>query len=126
MNLRDEQDSYNRLSDNVFEELKIVKWMKNKPAKWLAQSDTFQAFDKQLVEGIAVQLAEGAILFDEFENIILNRRASYWFDSFGNEYEALLAASRLLEANSSDRKGRVPLSERGILEKLSGTLLSIG
>ena len=97
MNLRDEHGSYNRLSDVLFEDLQIVKWMKNKPAKWLAQSDTFQAFDKQLVEGIAVQLAEGAILFDEFENIILNRRASYWFDSFGNEYEALLAASRLLK-----------------------------
>ena len=117
MNLRDEQDSYNRLSDNVFEELQIVKWMKNKPAKWLAQSDTFQAFDKQLVEVIALQLAEDAILFDEFEHIVMNRRSSYWFDVFANEYEALLAASRLLKQVHMIEKEGFPYQKEAFWKK---------
>ena len=117
MNLRDEQDSYNRLSDNVFEELQIVKWMKNKPAKWLAQSDTFQAFDKHLVEVIALQLAEDAILFDEFENIVMNRRSSYWFEIFAYEYEAVLAATRLLKQVHLIEKEGFPYQKEAFWKK---------
>ncbi|PTQ83311.1 uncharacterized protein (TIGR02687 family) [Trichococcus patagoniensis] len=117
MNLRDEQASYNQLSDAVFEDLQIIKWMKNKPAKWLAQSDTFQAFDRQLVEGIALQLAEGAILFDEFEHIVLNRRSSYWFAAFADEYEALLAAIRLLKQVHLVEKEGFPYQKEAFWKK---------
>jgi len=61
---------------------------------------TFKAFDSAIIERLKQSLLEKVGEFDRYKKIINERRTSYWFKHYSNEYECLYYATELLAAES--------------------------
>ncbi|WP_084676125.1 BREX-1 system phosphatase PglZ type A [Carnobacterium funditum] len=97
---------YKKVAILVANELKFQKFLKKKSSEFLSQSDTFSEIEDYLVESTIDALLIPVVRHNQIEQLILNRRNSFWYSNYSSQYKALLAASRLLlKINGIDQNG---------------------
>ncbi|SEL09962.1 TIGR02687 family protein [Carnobacterium iners] len=97
---------YKKVAILVADELKFQKFLKKKSSEFLSQSDTFSGIEDYLVESTIDALLIPVVRHNQIEQLILNRRNSFWYSNYSKQYKALLAASRLLfKINEIEQNG---------------------
>lgn len=88
---------YDVLADKSDKLLNVKGYMSKWDLEKFINSDTFRAFDKEIIQRLTNILLEGVGEFDKYRDIINKRRTSHWFENYKNEYEALFYALQLLK-----------------------------
>lgn len=106
MNQVTTKKEYKQVAAFVADELKFSKFLKKKPTEFAAKSDTFSEMDDYLVETTVGTLLTPVIAYNQIEQLILNRRNSFWYSEYSDQYRTVLAANRLLlKINEIDQNG---------------------
>ncbi|MDC4186377.1 BREX-1 system phosphatase PglZ type A [Loigolactobacillus coryniformis] len=100
-NARDLTTEYEVVANRVSDLLRITAFTRGKSVDFLAQGNTFAAYDVALITLVAQQLTEGSILYDDYELQLIKRRTVFWNDHFQASYRALIQAIRLLRSLAS-------------------------
>ena len=95
-NSRDLMVEYELVANRVSDLLRIDAFTRGKSVDFLAQGTTFAAYDVALITLVARQLAEGSVLYDDYELQLIKRRTAFWNAHFQASYRALIQALRLL------------------------------
>lgn len=94
MNHREDEHIFYLLSDFIAERAKIETYIQEWTVDELSAFDTFRIFDERIIEFIIDQLTNDVGQFDLYEALILNRRTTYWYDTYQLEYDSLLQVVR--------------------------------
>ncbi|ANK59462.1 hypothetical protein AYR54_03900 [Loigolactobacillus backii] len=97
-NARDLTAEYEVVANRVSELLRIDDFTRGKSVDFLAQGNTFAAYDVALITLVAQQLIEGGVLYDDYELQLIKRRTDFWNNHFQASYRALIQAIRLLRS----------------------------
>lgn len=94
MNHREDQHTFYHLSDFIAERARIETYIQEWTIDELTAFDTFRIFDERIIQFIIDQLTNEVEQFDLYESLILNRRTTYWYDTYQLEYDSLLQVVR--------------------------------
>lgn len=100
MNLKNQQTSYTNVANCLEKEINIAEFFAEAPLTNLAEVETFQWFDRYLIQQIAVQLAGGGIDYEYYNQLIVQRRGTFWYANYRAAYHALRWSLKLFKAIS--------------------------
>ncbi len=89
--------AFDALADKTEETLNVKGYLDKWDMDRYIECDTFRVFDKKIIIKLMNNLLEGIGEFDKYRKLINKRRKSHWFQTYGNEYEALYFALELFE-----------------------------
>ncbi len=89
MNLKNQQESYIEVADCMEQDLGISALLKDLPLASAAQMETFKAFDVYLIEQLADQIQKGNADYQTSEQLITNRRGTFWYKHYRLPYHTL-------------------------------------
>lgn len=89
-------DAYRRLSRTVQEKLKLKDYLTQWELDSYRECDLFSMFDEAIIQDILENLLAGVGQFNNYIEIILERRNKHWFKVYENEYNAAYWACVLL------------------------------
>lgn len=98
MNFKNQQTSYINVSNRLEKEIAIAELFNEVPLTNIAEVETFQWFDRYLVQQIAVQLADGGIDYEYYDYLIVQRRGTFWYADYRAAYHALRWSLKLFKA----------------------------
>lgn len=89
-------EAYRRLSRTVQEQLKLQDYLTQWELDSYRECDLFSLFDEAIIQDILGNLLAGVGQFNNYIEIILERRNKHWFKVYENEYNAAYWACVLL------------------------------
>ncbi|WP_313470115.1 BREX-1 system phosphatase PglZ type A, partial [Carnobacterium sp.] len=99
-NFKDQQESYTRVANRLEKEIGIDELFNEVSLTNIAEVETFQWFDRYLVQQIAGQLADGGIDYEYYDQLIVRRRGTFWYTDYRAAYHALRWSLKLFKSIS--------------------------
>lgn len=91
------RDLYKKLANKVYIEYGLNKEFDHIEINECLSNDAFSDIDKKIISYIIEQLVNNSINYDELKNVINNRKNTFWYSDFSNEYTVLLNAIEYLK-----------------------------
>ncbi|MCK4258503.1 MAG: BREX-1 system phosphatase PglZ type A [Halanaerobiales bacterium] len=98
---------YDDLADRIEKVLKVDEYITKWPIDDYLYCDTFRVFDEVIIQNIISRLIDGTGEFENYLNIISQRRTGHWYKKYKAEYSALMHAIELLKLESQF-EGNIP------------------
>lgn len=96
MNHSTERQYYDLQANYVESKLNISEYISKWDIDSYIQSDTFKAFDEEIIKWLTKNLVDNIGEFERYRKIINRRRTTHWFSIYSNEYEAIYFAMEVL------------------------------
>ncbi len=104
MNHSADYEFYDLLANHIEEKLKIHDYINKWDIDDYINSDTFKAFDVEIINWLNKNLIDGIGEFERYRKLINRRRTTHWFNKYKNEYEALYYAMEVLRFENELQK----------------------
>jgi uncharacterized protein (TIGR02687 family) len=88
---------YNVLADKIESMLNVDQYIKEWDIENYIKCDSFQVFDRTIINKLVDQLLNDIEEYDKYLQIISARRTTHFFNNFEQEYEAINAAIELFK-----------------------------
>ncbi len=88
---------YEKLQNNLADEMKIEGLISTKDLMSIQSADVFECFDNFIIDKIANSLQSGSLDYETFQRIIYNRINSIWYEKYKNKYNFLLSVIKFLK-----------------------------
>lgn len=96
MNHSIDKQYYDLQANYVESKLNISEYISKWDIDSYIQSDTFKAFDEEIIKWLTKNLVDNIGEFERYRKIINRRRTTHWFSIYSNEYEAIYFAMEVL------------------------------
>ena len=96
MNHSTERQYYDLQANYVESKLNISEYISKWDIDSYIQSDTFKAFDEEIIKWLTKNLVDNIGEFERYRKIINRRRTTHWFSIYSNEYESIYFAMEVL------------------------------
>lgn len=96
MNHKEHAEKFDELSSRAFAELELKNQMEGWKPEECLEADTFEVFDKIIIQGIVQGILTDLEDFETWRGWINRRKSAHWYANFQDYYLALDAAVELL------------------------------
>lgn len=110
-------ESYSKVSQALESELGIYEVFKNMSIDNLKKIDMLPGIDKQIILYIIDSIENEIIKYDEYIEIIKDRRTTYFYRKYENIYEALINLINMYEFNYKNTYGIIKEDPKTMFER---------